>query len=93
MAERKLYLAAYDIANPRRLRRVHHVVLDYASGGQKSAYECWLSGYERDELLDRVKSEMDLDEDRFCLAPVLDVRSIIRRGTAVAPLDRDCVFL
>lgn len=93
MAERRLYLAAYDVASPARLRRVHHVVLDYASGGQKSAYECWLSATEREELLARITHEMNRDEDCFCLAPITDVGNIIRRGTAVAPLDKSCVFL
>lgn len=93
MSERRLYLVAYDVANPARLRRVRHIVLDYASGGQKSAYECWLSSGEREELLARVAHEMNRDEDCFCIAPVRDLGNIIRRGVAVAPLDKSCVFL
>lgn len=56
---RSLFLIAYDVRHPRRLRRVHQVLKDFASGGQKSAFECYLSLVERKELLQRVVQAMD----------------------------------
>ena len=89
---RRLYLAAYDVREPKRLRRVHHVVMDYASGGQKSAYECWLDKREIRSLMNRLDEEMH-SEDSFVLVPITDCNGIVRRGTAVAPLDREWVYL
>ncbi|WP_243389207.1 CRISPR-associated endonuclease Cas2 [Conservatibacter flavescens] len=38
--QRTTYLIAYDIADHKRLARVHKVVEGFAIGGQKSLYEC-----------------------------------------------------
>ena len=35
-----LYLICYDIASPRRRRKLADVLLDYGARVQKSAYEC-----------------------------------------------------
>jgi CRISPR-associated protein Cas2 len=43
MTDRALYVIAYDISEPRRLRRALITVRAYASGGQKSVHECYLS--------------------------------------------------
>jgi len=43
---RPIHIVAYDIAEPSRLRRVHHAVKAYSTGGQKSVHECFLSGSE-----------------------------------------------
>ena len=40
---RKLYLVAYDVREPSRLRRALHILKDYAYAGQKSVFECWPS--------------------------------------------------
>ena len=65
--ERILYLACYDISDPRRLRKVHRTVQAYAIGGQESFYECWLTESDRTELLERIQSIFDPGEDRFRL--------------------------
>lgn len=36
------YLAAYDVSDPKRLQQALHVLRDYATGGQKSVFECFL---------------------------------------------------
>jgi len=40
MKNRQLYLAAYDVSCPRRLRKALYVLRGFASGGQKSVFEC-----------------------------------------------------
>lgn len=93
MPERALYLAAYDVTEPDRLRRALHVVKDFATGGQKSAYECYLSAAERAELLGRMEEVLNVAEDRFALvrlAPGAGVRTL---GVAVAPADPDFYYV
>ena len=51
MKHRDLCIAAYDVADPKRLRAVLKRVKAHATGGQKSAYECFLTQAERQELL------------------------------------------
>jgi CRISPR-associated protein Cas2 len=52
---RSLYLVAYDISDDRLRRRMLRVVRGYASRGQKSALECWLSPTEARELLSKAR--------------------------------------
>lgn len=87
MSKRTLYIAAYDISDPARLREGLHLLKDYASGRQKSVFECFLSTAERHTLLSRIRAVIDRTEDRFFLLR-LDPRSKIRTlGKAVKPED------
>ena len=86
MPERQLYLAAYDVANPRRLKAGLDIVRGYATGGQKSAYECFLTEGERTELIHSMSLLLEESEDRFLLLR-LDPRSPVHTlGIAEAPL-------
>ena len=67
MPRRALHIAAYDISDDRRLRRTLHVLKGYATGGQKSVFECFLTEAERGQLLDEVREVVDESEDRFVL--------------------------
>lgn len=85
MATRRLYLAAYDVADPRRLAKALKVCKQYATGGQKSVFECWLSDKERYHLVRSMHSILMDAEDRFFLLR-LDPRSQPRTlGLAVPP--------
>ncbi|HED14015.1 MAG TPA: CRISPR-associated endonuclease Cas2 [Gammaproteobacteria bacterium] len=64
---RHFYLAAYDVADPKRLHRVLVIIKGYATGGQKSVYECWLSRTERKALLNSTAQAIHADRDRFFL--------------------------
>jgi CRISPR-associated protein Cas2 len=87
MTNRDLYIAAYDIASPKRLRAALKVVRGHSTGGQKSAYECFLTPAERSDLLCRLREVIDLLEDRVLLIR-LDPRSRVHTlGIAVAPQD------
>lgn len=87
MATRGLYITAYDVSNPRRRRQIHHVVKGYASGGQRSAFECFLSAKERTELGADVCALMDGDEDRFALLRVEERTEAILLGIATPAVD------
>ena len=87
MKKRQLYIAAYDISCNRRLRRALYVVRGYASGGQKSAYECFLTPAEKVLLLEEVREIIDPLEDRFILLRLVGAKHIQTLGKAVLPQD------
>ena len=87
MTDRSLYLAAYDIREPARLRAVMERVRAHATGGQKSVYECFLSPPEKGDLIADIALIMDETRDRFFLLR-LDPRMRTRTfGVALPPLD------
>lgn len=87
MKQRQLYLAAYDISCNRRLRKALYVLRAYASGGQKSVFECFLTPAERRNLLAEIGAVIDPAEDRFILLKLVGPKSIRTLGKAVLPQD------
>lgn len=87
MKDRDLYLAAYDIADSTRLRHALHAVKGYATGGQKSVFECFLSSGEQGSLLFEIRETLDLDEDAFLLLRLDPRAKTITLGIAVAAED------
>lgn len=71
---RQLHLVAYDVRDPRRLRRALAVVRAFGIGGQKSVHECALSAVERRELEARLLAAIDPARDSLLLVR-LDPRS------------------
>lgn len=61
------YLVAYDIADSKRLRKVHKKVEAYAIGGQKSFYECWLTKAEFVEFKSALAQIIECSEDRVMI--------------------------
>ncbi len=87
MAKRDLYLAAYDVSAPRRLVAVLALVRGYATGGQKSVHEVFLTPYEKRELIHAMSLLLDEDQDRFLLLR-LDPRACsMTLGRARPPAD------
>jgi len=87
MTQRTLHIAAYDISSDERLRDALKVLKGYASGRQKSVFECFLTRTERERLLADVRRVLDPDEDRFLMVR-LDPRGKVRvRGRGVVPED------
>lgn len=84
---RSLHIAAYDVRDPKRLRRALDLLKQYSSGGQKSVHECFLTDAEKQRLLSEAEEVMDFREDHF-LVVALDPRSRVRTlGIAVPPAD------
>lgn len=93
MTQRTLFIAAYDITAPDRLRAALKVLRDYSTGGQKSVFECFLSDTEKRELLLQVAAVIDAEEDRFLLMR-LELRvKVVTLGIAVAPVDPDFYYV
>jgi CRISPR-associated protein Cas2 len=85
--QRSLYLAAYDVRDPRRLRRALKLCRRFSSGGQKSVHECLLTEAEKEQLLREAEEVMDFREDHFLVVPVDSRSKIYTLGIAVAPAD------
>lgn len=93
MSLRDFYLAAYDVADHRRLAAALDLVRGYATGGQKSVHEIFLSAAEKRELLHNMTLVLDEKCDRFLLLR-LDPRARTRTlGVAVAPADPDYFYV
>ena len=90
--ERRLYLAAYDISDHGRLARVLTVVRGYASGGQKSVYECWLTVAEWQQLHREIAAVIDPAIDRFALFPLAPRRPLVTLGVAEPPAAPDFFY-
>lgn len=84
---RQLYLVAYDIRQPKRLYQTHKILKEFASGGQKSAFECYLTDGERKELVNRVEQCLDTTEDSFLVIAMVSRDAVSTRGIAVKPAD------
>lgn len=93
MTKRVLYLVAYDISHPSRLRKVHKVVKRYATGGQKSVFECFLTPPERKALLAEACSLLDEQEDRLGLIRIEERTQPFLFGVATPAVDPDFFYV
>lgn len=91
--KRRLYLAAYDISSASRLRAALYLLKGFASGRQKSVFECFLTRAERHELVATINQIIDPDEDRFLLLPLGPAADIQTLGKAVAPVDQSYFYI
>lgn len=80
--QRTRYLVAYDIADHKRLARIHKKVEAYAIGGQKSFYECWLTPHEFSEFKQQINEILVTDEDRVMIFQLYDNTTPLLFGTA-----------
>lgn len=90
---RQLYLAAYDVADPRRLRHALELVKGHATGGQKSAYECWLTVSERAALLADMALMLEEAEDSFLLIGLDPRAHVYTLGAGEAPHDTRLFYI
>jgi len=73
-----LRVIAYDIANPKRLRRVAKVCESFGARVQLSVFECWLDGERFDALVDGLRAEIDPEKDQIVFY-TLDPQNAKRR--------------
>jgi CRISPR-associated protein Cas2 len=93
MPQRELYLAAYDVAEPRRLAAALALVRGYATGGQKSVHEVFLTYAERHEMLHNMAVVLNEDEDRFFLLRLDPRARTYALGLAAHPADPDYFYV
>jgi CRISPR-associated protein Cas2 len=85
-AQRHLYLAAYDIGSDRLRTAALKLLRGYATGGQKSVHEVWLTPAEKRDVLDDMALLLGTD-DRFALMRLDPRARTLVRGRAQAPDD------
>lgn len=90
---RKLYIVAYDVRHPTRLAAALRVVKGFASGGQKSAYECWLDEADQNELRAGLGQVLDLRVDSVALIPLALRTPMTALGAALLPSDPDYFYV
>jgi CRISPR-associated protein Cas2 len=93
METRSLYLAAYDVADPRRLRAALALVKGYSTGGQKSVHECFLTEGEKAHLLHDMALVLEEDEDSFLLLRLDPRARVFTLGKAIEPADEPYFYL
>jgi len=67
MAQRTRYLLAYDVRNPKRLRRVHSVAKDFGDALQYSVFLCDLTEIELFRLKEALLGVINARADSVCL--------------------------
>jgi CRISPR-associated protein Cas2 len=87
METRSLYLAAYDVADPRRLRAALELVKGFSTGGQKSVHECFLTAGERARLLRQMAVVLEEADDSFLLLRLDPRARVMTLGKAIEPTD------
>ncbi len=80
MPQRQPVIVAYDISKNKTRARVRKILKEWRIGGQKSVFECRLSGDEAEELFLQLSHEIDLKTDNLLLAWVEPRRKILGRG-------------
>jgi len=93
MKHRQLYLVAYDVREPSRLRAALHITRHYASGGQKSVHECWLTPAEKGQLLGDLCQVLDASQDSLLIIRLDSRQSVTVLGRAVAPADPEWFYV
>lgn len=84
---RRLFCIAYDITDAKRLNTVRHFLKAYSTGGQKSVYECFLTGAELNKVIETLRGLIDTDADRLHIFS-MDGRSRTHTlGIGVQPKD------
>lgn len=93
MANRSLYLAAYDISGASRRAAALSLVRAYTTGGQKSVHELFLTPGERGELLHNMFLILNEQEDRFFLLRLDQSAKTYALGVASRPIDPDYFYV
>lgn len=93
MIHRDLYLVAYDVRDDRRLRAALHITRRYATGGQKSVHECWMTPAEKGHLIHDLDQALEASEDRLLIIRLDPRQSVLTLGRAVAPANPDWFYL
>jgi len=93
LPERDFYLSAYDVSSPSPRAAVREALRAYATGGQKSVHEVFLTRAERRELLHDLAVILNEDTDRFLLLR-LDPRCRVHTiGKTITPVDPELFYL
>ena len=83
-----LWLVAYDICDPKRLRRVARALLDHGERIQWSLFSCVLTAWQRGLLTERLASLIDPAADSIRFYPVRNAPAVARGALLDAAVPR-----
>jgi CRISPR-associated protein Cas2 len=84
--QRDLFVVAYDVRDPKRLRRALEVLKGWSTGGQKSVFECFLTPAECGQVAAEMRQVLE-GEDRYLMVRLDPRPQVLTLGIAVAPED------
>lgn len=90
--QRQPVLLAYDIGQPRLQAQVRKKIREQASSSQLSAYECFLSRDERQQLLTQL-SDLIPEDASLIACPLDSTRTAYYLGQAQPPTDPNCCVI
>lgn len=90
---RHLYLACYDIRDDRRRTGALKLLRGFATGGQKSVHEVWLTEAEKRGVLDQIVWLIDPETDRFFLLRLDPRQRTLVLGVGEAPVDPEFFYI
>ena len=67
MAKERLYIVTYDIADAKRLRRVHKTMQGYGHWLQLSVFQCRLTARRRAEMVSCLEAIIKYNEDHILI--------------------------
>lgn len=65
-----LWLITYDIADPKRWRKVFRLLKSYGSPVQLSVFECRITSSQQRKMWDTMQNIVDIEEDRVNAYPI-----------------------
>jgi CRISPR-associated protein Cas2 len=90
---RSLYIAAYDVRHPRRLRMALNILRDFSTGRQKSVFECYLNKTEKSDFLKRLEPALYTEKESVALVRLHPRGNVRQLGIAVTPSDPDFFYV
>ena len=92
---RNTYIVCYDVADPKRLRRVFKVCKDFGQHIQFSVFECDLTASERLQFEEKLGAEIKREEDQILFirlgpAEQRGQREITAIGVPYINIDTSC---
>jgi CRISPR-associated protein Cas2 len=90
--KRSLHLVAYDVGDPSRLAATLDVVREFATGGQLSVHECFLSAGELATLRSALAGVVDVRHDAVLVAGISARHRPRVLGRARLPADPSFFF-
>ncbi len=67
-----IYLLCYDITKPKRLQRTAKLLGNYGLRIQKSFFQCEINSDQFEILLNKLKKEINLKEDKLYVYPMCE---------------------
>ena len=93
----RLYLVAYDIADPKRLRRVFKIMNGYGDWLQLSVFQCRLTRRRRMELQAAIEEVIHHGQDHVVIIDIGPADSVapkmVSLGKTVTVVDRQPVII